>query len=72
MQDKIKRYLNIISKNIRFFREKAGLSQEQLAEKVGCSREFVNRVENGKECFGLKSLLILAVVLNINPKDFFA
>ncbi len=71
MQDEFKKYINIIAKNTRQLRENANFSQEQLAEKIDCSREFLNRVENGKERFSLKSLILLAIVLKVSPKDFF-
>ena len=71
MQDKINNYLDTIASNTKFFRERANLSQEALAEKLNLSREFINRVENRKESFSLQSFLALAVILNINPEDFF-
>lgn len=71
MQEQINKYFNIIAKNVKFFRERENLSQEALAEKVNLSREFINRVENCKETLSLSSLLILALVLNIKPEDFF-
>lgn len=69
MQEKIDKYFSNIAKNTKLFREKANLSQEALAEKINLSREFINRVENNKEMFSLKSLLTLAVVLGIKPED---
>jgi transcriptional regulator with XRE-family HTH domain len=71
MQDNENNYLNIISKNIKKFREYNGLSQELLAEKVDCSREFINRVENRKEDVSLKMLLKLSFVFKVNPQQFF-
>jgi len=71
MQIQEEKYLEIISKNIKKFREKKGFSQEFLAEKVDCSREFMNRVENRKENISLKMLLKLAYILEISPEKFF-
>lgn len=34
--------------NIRYFREKAGLTQGQLAKKMGVALDSVSRYENGK------------------------
>ena len=65
-------YFDLIAKNIRILREEAELSQEQLAEKLDCSREFVNRVENKKEKISLKMLIKLSAVLNVSPQYFFA
>ena len=71
MQEQIEQYLNTIAKNTKFFREKANLSQETLAEKLNLSREFINRVENRKENFSLNSLLTLAIFFDVKPEVFF-
>lgn len=71
MQENIDKYMDIIAQNVKALREKANLSQEALAEKMSLSREFINRVENGKENFSLKSLLMLAIIFDIKPQDFF-
>ena len=71
MQDKINKYLCTIAKNTKKLREKANLSQEDLAEKLGLSREFINRVENGKENFSLQTFLSLTVIFDVEPKDLF-
>lgn len=71
MQEIIDKYLDIIAKNIKSFRENANLSQEALAEKINLSREFINRVENRKENISLKSLLMMAAVFDVNPNSFF-
>ena len=71
MQDKINTYFNTIAKNIKFFRENANLSQEALAEKLNLSREFINRVENGKERFSLQTLLALSILFDVSPERFF-
>lgn len=71
MQDKIDKYLDIISKNTKILREKAGLSQEALAEKINLSREFINRVEKRKENLSLKTLLTMSIALDATPEDFF-
>ncbi len=36
-----------IGENIRSYREKAGIQQNQLAEKVGVSQAMICKVENG-------------------------
>lgn len=60
-----------ISANIKKLRKKAKLSQEEFAEKVNCSREFISRVENLKEKVSLKMLLKLSELFNVSPKYFF-
>jgi len=71
MQEFEQKYLNIISSNIKKYRESKGFSQESLAEQVDCSREFINRVENRKEDVSLKMLLKLSCILEIIPQQFF-
>lgn len=34
--------------NLKVFRVKAGLSQEAMAEKIGCTRATYSSIENGK------------------------
>lgn len=38
---------NMIDANIKFLRKRAGLSQEELAEKIDVSRQSVAKWENG-------------------------
>lgn len=35
--------------NIKKYREANGMTQSELAEKAGCSRQFVNMLENSDE-----------------------
>ena len=60
-----------IAKVIKEQRKKSKLSQEELAEKLGCSREFVSRVENNREKVSLKMLFVASDVFKISPKIFF-
>ena len=39
---------NMIDANIKFLRKRAGLSQEELAEKIDVSRQSVAKWENGE------------------------
>ena len=60
-----------ISQIIRDLRKKSKYSQEELAEKLGCSREFVSRVENNHEKVSLKMIFQLSEVFKVSPKVFF-
>ncbi len=64
-------YHNIISLNIKKFRKSAKISQEAMAEKLCCSREFISRVENQKERVSLNMLLKMANLFNTSPSNFF-
>lgn len=67
MIDEQIKYHAILSKNIRKFRIAAKLSQEKMAEKLGCSREFISRVENQRERISLTMLFKIAELFKINP-----
>ena len=65
-------YHRFFAKKIREIRKANKLSQEQFAEKLDCSREFISRLENNKEKLSLKLLLKLVYVFKISLKEFFA
>ena len=71
MDNKEKKYYEIISDNIKRLRTTAKLSQESMAEKLSCSREFISRVENKKEKVSLNMLLKIADLFHINPSKMF-
>jgi transcriptional regulator with XRE-family HTH domain len=50
-------------------RKKAGLTQEELAEKTNLSTTFIGLLETGKRRASLKSLQRIAAVLRLKVKD---
>ena len=60
-----------IAQTLKKLRKASNFSQEELAEKLGCSREFVSRIENSHENISLKMLFQLSEVFNVSPKIFF-
>lgn len=56
---------------IKKCREEAGLTQEQLAEKMGVSTGAVQNWENGKTGMSMENISKLAVVLNIPAETIF-
>lgn len=58
-------YMKTISNNIRKYRLKAGITQEQLAVDIGLSYDFVRRLEFKKGEIGcsLETLYKISVVL---------
>ena len=59
----------IVAKNIRVFRKKSGLTQEELAKKTKVTGRYIAGVESGKHNMTLDSLQKIAKVLNITVGD---
>ena len=55
--------------NLRKIRVAQSISQQQLAFESGLSREYINRIENGKVNISLKNIVAIANTLNIAPKN---
>lgn len=60
-----------LGQNIKFCREHAGLTQEELAEKAGISLDYLGKIEVNINRPGLKTIFKLAIALNISPAEFF-
>lgn len=60
-----------LGKNIKRCREKAHLTQEQLAEKAGISLDFMGKIEVNISKPSLDTIFKLAIALNISPAEFF-
>ena len=58
-----------IAKNIKKYRNIAGISQAELAERVGVSHEFIrqNKSKKGRKSFSVDTVWKISVALNINP-----
>ena len=65
--------MKIISKNIKKYRLKAGITQEQLALDIGKSYDFTRRLEFKKGEIGcsIDTLYRISVVLNTRIDKFF-
>ena len=55
----------MLSERIYKFRRESGLSQEQLAEKIGVSRQSISKWESGTSTPELEKLLALSECFNI-------
>ena len=57
----------LVSKNIKKQRQLKGLTQEQLAEKISYSTQFISNIESkNHQTFSLGTLWRLALVLDID------
>jgi len=57
---------------LRAHREKAGLTQKELAAKMGASLSAVKKLEHGDRIPSLRTVLILCQGLDMEPRDFVA
>lgn len=56
----------ILGDNIAKYRDLAGMTQGQLAERVGISTAAVSRVERGLKMVKVRTLLAIAQALNVS------
>lgn len=56
----------IVGKNITKYRDSEGLTQAQLAERVGVSTAFISRVERGQKMMKVQTLYATAQALNVS------
>jgi DNA-binding XRE family transcriptional regulator len=57
---------------LRAHREKAGLTQKELAAKMDASLSTVKKLEHGDHIPSLQTVLILCRGLDVEPRDFVA
>jgi len=62
---------SILSRNIKRFRGRLGLSQMNLALELGISTTFLSDLETGKKWVSAQTLSNLAKVLKIEPYELF-
>jgi transcriptional regulator with XRE-family HTH domain len=70
-KEKIESYYTSILKKIAQKRADAGLSQIDLAFKLGLTASGYFKVEKGQSKLDLERLLAILVILEISPKEFF-
>ena len=62
----------VVSKNIKKQRKLKGLTQEQLAQKIVYSTQFISNIESkNHQTFSLGTLWRIALVLDININELF-
>lgn len=66
-------YFGIVRHNIKRLREKAGLTQQQLADKTGISMNYVAKIESKKmqRGFTIVSLGRIADALGLDIRELF-
>ncbi|MCX6149531.1 MAG: helix-turn-helix transcriptional regulator [Ignavibacteriales bacterium] len=60
-----------IGQRIKQFREKANMSQKDLAYSADLDRSYIASVENGQRNISIVNIEKIVIALGINIKDFF-
>ena len=60
-----------LGNKIRYFRKLKGLTQEQLAEKIGIETNTLSNIETGKSFMSFKVFQKLPEILEVQPYEFF-
>ncbi len=61
----------LLGKKIKELRESAGLTQEELAEKIKVSRVYMGYIEQGRNAPSLEVLERVAKILKISISEIF-
>ncbi len=61
-----------INAHLKEFRLKAGMTQEQLAEKLGVTRQTINAIEQGKYLPSLPLAFHCAKLFKVRVEDLFS
>jgi transcriptional regulator with XRE-family HTH domain len=61
----------LLGARIKELRKKAGLSQDELSEKIGIDGKYLSRIEVGKRSPSLETLQGIADALQVDMKDLF-
>ena len=64
-------FYELLGKRIKFLRENARLTQENLAEKAGLSLDYLGKIEVSINKPGIKTILKLANALELPIKELF-
>jgi transcriptional regulator with XRE-family HTH domain len=61
----------LLAKNMKRYREIMGISQMELAEKIGCSPTLIGKIETTKRFPSADNINRIAKALKIEPADLF-
>jgi len=64
-----KPHLRILGETIRKYRDRVGMSQEELAEKADLHPVYIGKIERGEQWISLHALLRVAQALGIRVRD---
>jgi len=58
-----------IGQRVRNLRRTEGLTQSELADRVGISASFLGHIERGTRVLSLETLMALCAALSVTPND---
>ena len=61
-----------VGSRVKYFRKKAGFSQEKLARRIAMERTTISKIESGKFNITVNTLQQLCDGMGITLKDFFS
>ena len=61
----------VLKNKLKMYRSEKGLSQHQLAELVGVSRNTISSIETGQFCPTAKLALVICIALNKRFEEVF-
>lgn len=65
----MKSLLVVFAENVKFYRRKLGISQEELADRAQIHRTNISAIERGERNVTIKNIEKLAHALGIEPKQ---
>lgn len=70
MEDYLKEYYRKIGLNITYYRKRAKLTQQQLAERLGVDNKTISRMETAAQRTTLDFIFKISRELNVKPSKF--
>lgn len=71
MDVQVNRFIGYIAANVRRLRERAGMTQEELAEASDLAWTYVQRIEQGRANPSVRIIVQLATALKTTPQRLF-
>ena len=62
---------DIFKYNVKYYRNKIGLTQEKLSELTGISSDYLSEIERGKRTPSFKRIILIADALQIEVYKLF-
>jgi transcriptional regulator with XRE-family HTH domain len=57
--------------NLKYFRQRLKLSQEDLADLASLHRTYIGSIERGERNISLENIVAIARALNVSPHELF-